>query len=233
MNKDYYYILGVKKESSLDEIKKAYRKLSLKFHPDKNEGDSFFEERFKDIQEAYETLSTPNRREQYDNEFNKEKTTAENGNRNYIPIIEYFKCNQNAFEYDKEVTFEWKCLNSDLCELKPFGKVPSIGSKTVKIKDFKSPNLKFELIAINNYLKKRTTSDLSLANNTYITLRDEIIEDYKFKIKNKNSNQTKETIHSNIESKDDGAFSQIGIWILIGGCILFIIIFLFILKDLA
>jgi DnaJ-class molecular chaperone len=54
--KDYYYILGVARNASQDEIKKAYRKLSVKFHPDKNDGDKFFEERFKDINEAYETL---------------------------------------------------------------------------------------------------------------------------------------------------------------------------------
>lgn len=55
--KNYYYILGISSKASLDEIKKAYRKLATKFHPDKNQGDSFFEERFKEIQEAYEVLS--------------------------------------------------------------------------------------------------------------------------------------------------------------------------------
>jgi len=54
--KDYYYILGIARDASQDEIKKAYRKLSTKFHPDKNDGDKFFAERFKDINEAYETL---------------------------------------------------------------------------------------------------------------------------------------------------------------------------------
>ena len=57
MEKDYYYILGLEKGSSLDDIKKAYRKLSKKFHPDKNDGDKFFEARFKEIQEAYEYLT--------------------------------------------------------------------------------------------------------------------------------------------------------------------------------
>src|SRR5690606_32626321 len=49
-----------------EEIKKAYRKLSLKFHPDKNDGDKFFEDRFKQINEAYETLSNPTKKGVYD-----------------------------------------------------------------------------------------------------------------------------------------------------------------------
>ena len=56
-------------KASSDEIKKAYRKLSIKFHPDKNDGDSFFEERFKEIQEAYEILSNAARRTAYDLQY--------------------------------------------------------------------------------------------------------------------------------------------------------------------
>lgn len=68
--KDYYYILGLARNASSDEIKTAYRKLSLKFHPDQNSGDKFFEERFKDIQEAYDTLSDELQRKYYDERLN-------------------------------------------------------------------------------------------------------------------------------------------------------------------
>jgi curved DNA-binding protein CbpA len=64
--KNYYYILGVERNATLEEIKKAYKKLALKFHPDQNNGDKFFEERFKEIAEAYEVLSNQERRKQYD-----------------------------------------------------------------------------------------------------------------------------------------------------------------------
>lgn len=64
--KDYYYILGINNDATEADIKKAYRKLSLKFHPDKNDGDKFFEERFKDINEAYENLIDSNRRRLHD-----------------------------------------------------------------------------------------------------------------------------------------------------------------------
>ena len=64
--KDYYEILGVKKDSSEDEIKKAYRKLAVKYHPDKNPGDKEAEEKFKEIADAYATLSDTEKRKMYD-----------------------------------------------------------------------------------------------------------------------------------------------------------------------
>ncbi|MFA7536878.1 MAG: DnaJ C-terminal domain-containing protein [Desulfuromonadales bacterium] len=66
MAKDYYGTLGVQKDASADEIKKAYRKLALKHHPDKNPGDKKAEEKFKEITEAYAVLSDPEKRKQYD-----------------------------------------------------------------------------------------------------------------------------------------------------------------------
>jgi len=64
--RDYYQILGVSKQASTDEIKKAYRKLARKYHPDVNQGDKVAEDTFKNINEAHEVLSDPDKRRKYD-----------------------------------------------------------------------------------------------------------------------------------------------------------------------
>ena len=64
--KDYYELLGVNRNASEDEVKKAYRKLALQHHPDRNPGDKQAEEKFKEVSEAYQVLSDAQKRSQYD-----------------------------------------------------------------------------------------------------------------------------------------------------------------------
>src|SRR5690554_2504301 len=66
LTKDFYKVLGVPKDATEDQIKKAYRKLARTHHPDKNPGDAAAESRFKDVGEAYAVLSDPEERKQYD-----------------------------------------------------------------------------------------------------------------------------------------------------------------------
>ncbi|MCB9033885.1 MAG: J domain-containing protein [Chitinophagales bacterium] len=178
--KDYYYLLGIKPSASKEEIKKAYRKLSMKFHPDKNEMDDFFNERFKDIQEAYEVLIDDSKRKNYDFEYKNNNTFSPKQNRgvNFHPEIEYFKSNLSEFEYDKEITFNWKTINADKVNLNPFGEVNSIDSKTYKIKDFLNPAMTFELVAENSNIGRVVKSTLTLSNKTY----NELYKHFKFKI---------------------------------------------------
>ena len=65
-NKDYYEILGVDRSASADEIKRAYKKVAIKYHPDRNPGDKEAEEKFKLAAEAYDVLRDPDKRARYD-----------------------------------------------------------------------------------------------------------------------------------------------------------------------
>ncbi|HPU84749.1 MAG TPA: DnaJ domain-containing protein, partial [Candidatus Latescibacteria bacterium] len=64
--RDYYEVLGIERTANDDAVKKAYRKLALKYHPDRNPGDKAAEEKFKELAEAYEVLSDPEKRQRYD-----------------------------------------------------------------------------------------------------------------------------------------------------------------------
>jgi curved DNA-binding protein len=64
--KDYYKVLGVERAAAADDIRKAYRKLAMQYHPDRNPGDHQAEDRFKEINEAYQVLNDPQKRARYD-----------------------------------------------------------------------------------------------------------------------------------------------------------------------
>ena len=69
MLKDYYEILGVTPKASSEEIREAFKKLAKAFHPDKHQGDAFFSEKFKSLQEAYNILSNADKRKDYDTQL--------------------------------------------------------------------------------------------------------------------------------------------------------------------
>lgn len=66
MSKNYYDILGISKTASTDDIKKAYKKLAMKYHPDRNKDDTSAEKKFKEINEAYQVLGDAEKKKQYD-----------------------------------------------------------------------------------------------------------------------------------------------------------------------
>ncbi len=88
--RDYYEVLGVGKDAAQDDIKKAYRKTAIKFHPDKNPGDKEAEDRFKEAAEAYEVLSHPEKRQRYDR-FGHQEGGYGGGNMNMDDIFTRFE----------------------------------------------------------------------------------------------------------------------------------------------
>ena len=95
--KNYYHILGISSDASQLEIKKAFRKLSIKFHPDKNEGDPFLSEMFKNINEAYEVLLNPDKKSFFDESLDLMKGFNE-------PLLNQHKANDPELEHLKKLT---------------------------------------------------------------------------------------------------------------------------------
>ncbi|MBS1650707.1 MAG: WG repeat-containing protein [Bacteroidetes bacterium] len=193
--KDYYYILGVDKNCSVEEIKKAYRKLSHKFHPDKNDGDTFFADRFKEINEAYETLCDSQKRAAYDRSKTQTRTSTNSHTNNFLPVIEFFKSESNEFEYDKEIQISWKTINADFVTIKPFGNVEPVGAKKYKFKSLNSKELIFEITATNTYINKSVTSTLKVTNKTYNEFYEKVKEDFK-KTEKPNDSPKKEKVYA-------------------------------------
>lgn len=168
MIKEYYNILGVQQNASTDEIKRAYRKLSHKYHPDKNGGDEFFTEKFKEIQEAYEILSNPKKRKFFDNSRNGYTYTHKQKKRQHNDLeIDYFNSSRLYFEIGQEITFSWNTTNADKVTISPFGEVPTNGQRVYKILNCETASMIFELVAENIKYGKRVNAVLILKNNSY------------------------------------------------------------------
>ncbi|HLS30132.1 MAG TPA: DnaJ domain-containing protein [Flavobacteriaceae bacterium] len=164
---NYYKILGIDKSASQQEIKRAYRKLSIKFHPDKNDGDPFFENMFKQIQEAYEVLGDAQKRYAYDQNHRFHKPSQKNNHTNFEPVIEYFSTDKTLFYSGDEIKFEWKTYNADLVEIKPFGIVNSTGTKTFKLNNVNRRFITVELKATNTHIAKYVSEQITLENKIF------------------------------------------------------------------
>ncbi|MBK9726918.1 MAG: DnaJ domain-containing protein [Saprospiraceae bacterium] len=165
--KDYYYILGVPKDATKDDIKTAYRKLSLKFHPDKNPGDAYFEERFKDILEAYEYLMKLK-----GDQSSYSKKTEEIPD----PVILTFKCSKSEIEGGEEFELEWETKYCVEVNIKPLGSVPTNGNKIYRLNNLnQKKDIRLELIG-RNTLGKIATKYIILKNKTIYDIEKVTLE---------------------------------------------------------
>ena len=159
---NYYTLLGLTPTATDSEIKKAYRKLSKKFHPDANQGDTFYENMFKQIQEAYETLSDPQKRAAYDISQGLTATTTP-------PEVLFFGADKQALAAGDQVTFEWQTQGADKVEISRMGQVAASGQKTLKIKQFNTATRSIKLTATNTRTGASVAAKLTLYNQAKAT----------------------------------------------------------------
>jgi curved DNA-binding protein len=114
--KDYYKILDLDRTASADDIKKSYRKLAMEFHPDKNQGDKLAEDRFKEVAEAYETLSNAEKKKKYDaNLFRSNQNVSGNwGGYSYEDIMEDLKGTGFSEAFDRHFSDAGAVRGSDI-----------------------------------------------------------------------------------------------------------------------
>ena len=158
--KDYYYFLGIPQNASAEDIKKAYRKLSLKYHPDKNENDEFFSDRFKEIKEAYETLIDDGRRKLYDQNLSSQQRNVKSI---LPPKIKSFSASKIRAKVGEEITVYWNTYDADLVKIVPFGLEKPNGERTIRIKEFDSQG-KFQILlhATNTVLHKTIVQGITI-----------------------------------------------------------------------
>lgn len=157
--KNYYYFLGVKENASEEDIKKAYRKLSLKYHPDKNPDDDFFESRFMEIKEAYEMLIDAEKRRIYDDNLSHQQRSYRP---NLPPTIKSFTVNKVRAQKGEEVIITWQTQNADIVKVLPFGLQKGYGEKIIKITEFQDGKFQLLLHVTNSLLNKTVVQGLTI-----------------------------------------------------------------------
>ena len=157
--KDYYYFLGVQNDASEEEIKKAYRKLSLKYHPDKNDNDEFFASRFREVQEAYETLIDQEKRKTYNHSFFTQKKSYHSLS---PPVIKDFTTTKIHAVKGEEVTIKWNTLHADVVKIIPFGLEKNYGERTFRITEFKNGKFVIILHASNSNTRQTAVQGITI-----------------------------------------------------------------------
>lgn len=157
--KDYFYFLGVSPEADPEEIRTAYRKLAAKYHPDKNNADPYMAARFRELQEAYDTLSDPERKKIYQANFAGRRPAERS---TFPPVIKVFSVSEVYLQRDELVTIKWETTHADVVKILPFGLVKPYGERTIKVTEFKEGKFVLILHATNTFINKTVVQGITL-----------------------------------------------------------------------
>ncbi len=200
MEREYYSVLGVNTYANDAEIISAYRKLSVKFHPDANNGDQFFEERFREIQKAYTILINPIKRAVYDSELDKRffrEAPQKIDNKN--PIITIFDISKKNIEDSEPITIRWQTVHADDVFINCLGKVEAEGTKTLRVPGLAGNESSLIIItALNSFNSEKAVKEIEIKNKSYkisdiISLESDIGRSV-IKTQTKQSQNTKEEV---------------------------------------
>jgi curved DNA-binding protein CbpA len=203
--KNYYEILGISQTATEQEIKTAYRKLSQKFHPDKNEGDKFFEEMFKKIQEAYEVLSNAEQRRLYDAKLGNTKNTQHNTTKNnFVPVIEVFTANPSQVYSGEVITISWKVFNADKITINLLGEVETQGENTVRLNNLNANEFaEIKITATNTHIGKSTEKVIRVANKTYLEIKEKLKREMETEMRKEQLRREREEANKNSIQRND------------------------------
>ncbi|MCH2045984.1 MAG: J domain-containing protein [Saprospiraceae bacterium] len=166
--KDYYYILGIERHADAQTIQKAYKKLSLKFHPELNENDRFFINHYQSIQEAYEVLGNERSRQAYDRKLDPSLTAVASKDpilSTAKPIIQLFDISSTNIRANEFVTVTWNVVHANHITIDLFGKVSNSGTKTTRLKDLAyQPMVNVKIEAYNSHSQKTAQKQIAVYN---------------------------------------------------------------------
>ncbi len=184
---DYYYILGLQEGATANEIKQAYRKLATKFHPDKNNGDAYFADMFKQIQEAYDVLGDPAKRATYDAQRTRghapqhppagsahhHATGAQQQASTTPAVVQSFTASNKKVRTGDTITLHWLTTHALKVEITGIGTVPGSGEMNYTVPAFKGEQMMLEIRAHHQSMQGYYAARIYLENQAVKDARHE------------------------------------------------------------
>ena len=166
--REYYSVLGVSKNAAEAEIINAYRKLAARLHPDANGSDPFFVERYRELQEAFNTLINPIKRAVYDStldpKFGEPLILVKDKEK---PIVTIFEASKKAISDGEPITLRWQTIHASEVSIDFIGKVETEGTKIIRLPFDDKEFLKITINATNSFLNESVSRIIEIKNKDF------------------------------------------------------------------